>query len=254
MTRTIANLDMHAFESEMTRILPSLQAIGQDPEVGRHKVLDALPKAEARESDTRFRFEFLASPLQMLGENGLLTQLEIEDNTLIMKDGEVKSLGIGHKRILEVETVIFAIGDNVDESFGLPVVSNEFVKNPSPRFPMDGHSYEAFDTHSGTPIKDVFVGGWARKASDGLVGVARKDGINAAKAVWQYLESLPITTPNLAAITARMKNLGKPVVTYEEVKKLEAAEAAEAQKQGLVEFKFSSNEDMLQAIGLTETV
>ena len=41
-------------------------------------------------------------------------------------------------------------------------------------------------------------------------------------------------------------------VTNEEIKKLEAVEEAEAQKRGMEEFKFSSNEDMFQAIGLAE--
>jgi ferredoxin--NADP+ reductase len=52
MKRVIANLDLAAFESEMTRILPSLQAIHQDPEVGRHKVLDALARAEPKYGET----------------------------------------------------------------------------------------------------------------------------------------------------------------------------------------------------------
>jgi ferredoxin/flavodoxin---NADP+ reductase len=254
MTRSIANLDLSAFESEMLRILPTLQGIQQDPEVGRHRVLDALPKAEAKSTETRFRFEFLASPLQMLGENGVLTKLEIEENTLVLKDGEVKSRGTGVKRLLDVETVIFAIGDKVDDSFGLPVDSNEFVKNPAPRFPIDGHSYEAFDPQGGEPLTDVFVGGWARKASEGLVGVARKDGINAAKAVWQYLQTLQPSTPNIEKTVEKMKSLGKPLITYEEVKKLEAVETAEAQKRGMQEFKFASNEEMLQAIALAESV
>ncbi len=125
----------------------------------------------------------------MLGENGLLTQLEIEDTTLILKDGDTKARGTGNKRILDVETVIFAIGDKVDESFGLPTEWNEFVKNENPLYPVDGNSYEAFDPQTDKPIEGIFVGGWSRKASDGLVGYARKDGINAAKAVWSYLQT-----------------------------------------------------------------
>lgn len=253
MKHIIANLDVQAFEAEVTRVLPTLQAINQDPEVGRHKVLDALPKADPKFADTRFRFEFLTSPVQMLGENGLLTQLEVEDNTLILKDGEPKSRGTGHKRMLDVETVIFAIGDKVDEAFGLPVVSSEFIKNPSPRFPVEGLSYEAFDPQANAPIPGVFVGGWSRQASEGLVGLARKDGTNAAKAVMQFLQTLQPTVPNLEAVAEKMKSLNKPIITKDEIKKLETVEAAEAQKRGLEEFKFASNEEMLQAIGLSVT-
>jgi ferredoxin--NADP+ reductase len=252
MKHIIANLDLAAFEAEMTRVLPMLQAVNQDPEVGRNKVLDALSKADPKFGDAHFRFEFLTSPVQMLGENGILTKLEVEDNILVIKDGELKSRGTGHKRILDMDTVIFAIGDKVDESFGLPVASNEFIKNPAPRFSVDKISYEAFDPKTNSLIPDVFVGGWSRQASEGLVGLARKDGINAAKAVSQYLQTVQPVTPNPEGVAEKMKSLPGPVITKTEVKKLEAIEEAEAQKRGIEEFKFTTNEEMLQAIGLAE--
>ena len=248
MKHIIANVDVNAFEAELLRVLPSLQAINQGSDVGRQKVLEALSKPDPKFSDTRFRFEFLASPTRMIGKDGVLTQLEIEDNTLALKDGVVKARGTGTKRLLDVETVIFAIGDKVDESFGLPVESSEFVKHPTPRFPIDGRSYEAFDPATGSPIPDVFMGGWSRQASDGLVGYARKDGTQASKAVSQYLQTVPRITPDLSALAARMKVLPTPVITTDELKKLEFVEQAEAGKRGLPEFKFATNEEMLQAI------
>jgi ferredoxin--NADP+ reductase len=250
MRHIIANLDVNAFEAELLRVLPSLQAINQGSDVGRQKVLDAMSKPDPKFSDTRFRFEFLVSPIRMLGVDGLLTQLEIEDNRLELKDGAVKARGTGQKRLIDVDTVIFAIGDKVDDSFGLPVESSEFVKHPTPRYPVDGRSYEAFDPASGSPILDVFMGGWSRQASDGLVGLARKDGTNAAKAVSQFLHTLPPVKPDVDGLAARMRALPKPVITTEELKKLEVAEQAEAEKRGLPEFKFGTNDEMLQAIGL----
>jgi hypothetical protein len=44
------------------------------------------------------------------------------------------------------------------------------------------------------------------------------------------------------------------MLTPEDIKKLEAVEAAEAQKRGLEEFKFASNEEMLNAMDLAVTV
>ncbi len=252
MKHIIANLDLAAFEAELRRVVPALQAVGEGSDVGRKKVLDALPKADPKFADTRFRFEFLTSPVAMLGENGILTGLEVEDNILVAKDGELKARGTGHKRILPVDTVIFAIGDKVDATFGLPIASNEFVKNPAPRFPVENLSYEAFDPQTSAPITDVFVGGWSRQASEGLVGVARKDGTNAARAVDQYLRTLPPIQPNLDAIAKRMKALPRPIITKDELKRLEAVEDAEAQKRGLEEFKYGTNEEMLQALGLEE--
>jgi ferredoxin/flavodoxin---NADP+ reductase len=247
MKHLISYLDLPAFEAEMKRVLPALQAIDQDPEIGRHKIIDALSKADPKTTDAKFRFEFLSSPSQMFGENGKLTGLEVEDNILVEKDGKASAQGTGRKRMLELDTVIFAIGDKVDEGFGLPVRGSEFVKKDPPQFPVDGNSYESI-------VDGVFVGGWSRKASEGVVGIARKDGTNAAKAVWQYLQARQPAVGNADKITARVKSLNKAIVTKEDVRKLEAVEAEEAKKRGLEEYKFSSNEEMLQAIGLTITV
>ena len=251
METVIANLDQDALDKEIARVRPIMEAVNQDPEAARATILEALPKAYEKVSDARFRFEFLSSPVQMLGENGLLTQLEIEDTTLALKEnGDTKARGTGNKRLLDVETVIFAIGDKVDETFGLPIEWNEFVKNENPVYPIDGLSYEAFDPQAGKPIEGVFVGGGSRKASEGLVGYARKDGTNASKAVWQYLQSKQPDASSLETITAKVKGLQKPAITKDDIRRLEAVEAEEAQKRGLEEFKFASNEEMLRAMGL----
>jgi ferredoxin--NADP+ reductase len=250
METVIANLDLQALDKEIARVRPVMEAVNQDPEAARASILEALPKAYEMTSSTRFRFEFLSSPVQMLGENGMLTQLEIEDTTLVLKDGETKARGTGNRRILDVETVIFAIGDKVDETFGLPIEWNEFVKNPAPKYPVDGLSYEAFDPQAGKPIEGIFVGGWSRKASEGLVGYARKDGTNASKAVWEYLQSMQPDSSALEAITAKVMGMRKPAITKADILRLEAVEAQEAQKRGLEEFKFSTNEEMLRAMGL----
>ena len=248
MEYVIASLDVAALDAEIERVAPIMQAVHQDPATARAAILEAMPKALPKVSDTRFRFEFLASPVRMIGdENGQVKQVELEDNILVETGGDTKARGTGNKRLLDVETVIFAIGDKVDDTFGLPVEWTEYIKNQSPKFPIDGISYES-------PYEDVFVGGWSRQASTGLVGYARKDGTNAAKAVWQYLQTLQPGVPNVEAVAERVKKLGKHIVVKEDVKKLEAIELAEAQKQGLEVFRFSTNDEMLQAIGLQETV
>ena len=244
MEYVIDNLDLADLDAEIKRVAPVMQAVNQDPEAAKASIMEALPKALPKVSNTRFRFEFLASPVQMLGDaEGNLTQVEIEDNLLVEANGDTKAKGTGNKRRLDVETVVFAIGDKVEESFGLPTEWSEFVKSPNPRFPIDGNSYES-------PMEDVFVGGWSRKASSGLVGLARKDGTNASKAVWQYLQTKQPIEPNLEALQTKLKSLGKPLVLKEHVKKLEETELAQAKQQGLEAYKFGSNAEMLKVMGL----
>lgn len=244
MKHLIAYLDMDEFDKEMERIHPELDAFHLgDFEAGRAKVLDSLPKADPKTKDAKFNFEWLASPSRMIGENGVLKQLEIEENMLIEKDGHSTAKGTGKKHLLDVDTVIFAIGDKVDDSFGLPAKWNEFIKNENPKFPIDGISFES-------TIEGVFVGGWSRKASEGLVGYARKDGTQAAKAVLAYLQTKEAGNLTPDDTNAKLKNLNKIIILKDHIKQLETAEAEEAKKRGVEEFKFRSNAEMMQVMGL----
>lgn len=149
---------------------------------------------------------------------------------------------------MAIDSVVFAIGDKVDDTFGLPVQGTEFAKNPNPRYPIDGNSYEAYDPTAQAVIPDVFVAGWSRQASTGLVGYARKDGTNGSKALVQYLETLQPAQADPKQLEARLKQLGKPLVTRNDIRNLHVIEQYEAHKRGVESFKFNSNEEMLEAI------
>lgn len=248
LEHVVANLDVEAFDREIERVSPLMQAAGQDPQSAKQAILDALPKAEPPNSRSRFRLEFLVSPRRVLGEE-TAAGLEVEENNLVVnKNGVVSARGTGQLREIQVDSVVFAIGDRVDTDFGLPVSSSEFAKNPAPRFPVDDVSYEAYDPEADSMIPDVFVAGWSRQASTGLVGYARKDGVNGSKAVWQYLQTLQPIKPDEAALAARLKAIGKPVINLSDVRKLAEIEEEIARQRGLETFKFGTNEEMLEKI------
>jgi ferredoxin--NADP+ reductase len=249
MEYVIRNLDLRSLDEEMARVTPMMHSIGQNPDEARENILEALPKAQPSSAMTRFHFRFLASPVQIIGnEKNQVVGFEIEENELYLANGLVKASGTGHKLILPADSVVFAIGDKVDERFGLPVASSEFVKNPKPRFPIDDISYEAYAPDAGHVIEDVFVAGWARKASNGLVGMARKDGTYAAKALLQYLQTLQPVQVDDAPLGSLLRKLSKPVITTADIRNLRAIEEQEAQRRGVESFKFSTNEEMLEKI------
>ncbi len=253
MQNVASNLDLAALDTEIARVSERMQAVNQDPEEAKAFILSALPKALEPVSETRFHFEFMTSPSRILGdESGNVSGLEVEDTRLTLKNGDTKAQRLGTTRVLDVDTVIFCIGDKVDEDFGLPVQWSEFVKNPDPRFPMDGLSYEAYDPEAESPVEGVFVAGWSREASSGLVGVARKDGETGAKAMLQYLHSLEPAGDHegaIAKLDQRLAVSGKRVVSKDDIERLSAAEQAEAERLGLTEYKMKTNTEMLAAIG-----
>lgn len=253
-----ANLDLAALDEEMKRMTPIMQAVDQDVTAAKDYILSALPKAVEPVSESRFRFEFCASPTQIFGDDeGYVTGLEVEDTELIPHNGDTKARGLGTKRIIPVDTVIFCIGDRVDENHGLPVRWNEFIKNPEPLFPVEGISYEAYDPDKQSPIPGTFVAGWSREASSGLVGLARKDGERGARAVCAYLRTRPPQAERevvLARLQERLAAIPHRVIIKEDVYRLAEIEAAEAVRLGVEDFKFCSNEDMLAAIERADAI
>jgi len=157
----VKNLDMDDYLKEIDRVTPLMTSLGQDPSESISFIRDAYPNAKETNSNTSFRIKFLASPVRLVGnENDEVEAIELEENTLVLIHDTLKARGTGNKQIVEVDTVIFAIGDAIDPAFGLPFAGNEFVKNPNPRFPINGTSYESYDPEAQKIIEDVFLAGW----------------------------------------------------------------------------------------------
>jgi ferredoxin--NADP+ reductase len=109
------------------------------------------------------------------------------------------------------------------------------------------------DPATGKAIPGIFVGGWSRNASSGVVGIARRDGIQSAHAVLQYLSDGAKgkqVTPEF--VQEQLLTMGYAPVKKEMLTVLESAERIQAQRLGVPEFKFVSNDEMLQAIGESE--
>lgn len=251
------NLDLDDLDVEINRTAGILEAVEQDPEAAKAFILSALDKAEDPVSETRFTFEFLASPKGIVGdEEGNVVGLEVEDTTLTLRnDGVTTSAkGLGTTRVVEADTVVFCIGDRVDANFGLPLDKwQDFAKHPNPQYAVDGISFEAYDSEKETAVEGVFLAGWAREASSGLVGTARKDGEMGAKALLHYLNIQPLMadTPmqSIENLKAKLGGLDKAVISKEDWKKLEAFELKKAEEGGLEHFNLSSNAEMLEVIG-----
>lgn len=252
MGHVIANLDQLALDDELARCAPFMQEVGQDVQAAKDFLLSALPKAERAVSDTLLRFDFLASPVRILGnENGEVIGLEVEDNKLVLKGNETRAVGLGTRRVLDVDSVIFCIGDAVDKNFGLPVEWNEFVKNPNPVYPIHGISYEAYDIEHDQPMEGVFIAGWSRQASYGLVGMARRDGENGVKAILEYLRIHPAVHNSDSPAKTLEKHLSqdKKIPVYKkDLALLEEAEQAQKHALGVADFKFMTNEEMLKVM------
>ena len=249
----VSCLDLDLLEAELERVAPSVSAVGQDPRALLRMIQDVANKAGVEHCNSCLCMRFLSTPIGVIGdERGRVSGLQIEENRLVLTgDGQIRAVGTGVTQTLPVDTVIFAIGDIVDGSIGLPVYHGEYQTNPQPRFPVDGMSYELYDMSNNRPIPDVFLAGWARKPSVGLVGVARRDGINAARAIDSYLRTVPPNRmPVIEQVRDTMLRLAKPVVDKQALQRLTELEQARARELNAPSYKFATNQEMLQVLDL----
>jgi hypothetical protein len=175
------------------------------------------------------------------------------EHNLLQRDGEtVIAKGIGEFSKLDVDTVIFAIGDSVKDDLELPMRQNEIAKANHPRYQVEEITFEVGNPSTGDPLPGIFYAGWSRNPSTGLAGIARRDGVFAAAAIAEYLASdAENTSISVDDLQQRMDALNVNYVTKEKVKLLELEESRRADELGMEEFKFSTNEEMLKAMGLT---
>lgn len=250
-------LDFEAIEAEFESIRSQVESMGQNPD----EFLDELKKqAEAElecETPTKLKIRYLRSPAEIVGTTrveGLLCDvMELQDRgeTVGVKRTE-------NQEVLPCDTVVFAIGDSIEPSIGLPLSEDAktfaTLQEPWDEYP-ERERYRVRDPKTGQALGNVFVVGWARKASDGLVGKARVDATLGCDEILAFLDGKfgdEIASRSVdeikSAIETRERELQKTLIRYEEILQLEEIERKKAQELGLEEFKFSHRKDILNAI------
>ena len=255
-------LDVEALHDEIDRVAPAMEAIDQDPEAERKALLRYADTELEKKSDTVFRMRFLRSPDRIeLDDRGQVTGLVCEKTRLLPPDGSGK-VGLerrGKFETIACDTVVFAIGDAIEPSLGLPLAPRKdtFATVPQPweEYPKRPR-YMVYDPERGQPMWDTFVVGWARKASDGLVGKARADAVQGCDEILAYLggefpkgpESGTGSEEVLEGLKEIFEERDIRAVGFDAVKKLQEIEEAEADERGLREFKFKSQRQMLRRL------
>jgi ferredoxin--NADP+ reductase len=237
-----------------------MEKIGQSFAAVRESFFAELDKwALPIPSKTRVLFRFLSSPTRVLeGPDGRCGGLEVEETELAGDAKDPKAKGTGRKVNLDVTGVIFAVGDTADPGLGLPYKNGKFLTQPpAPGAPPgDAAAYHVYDEAKAETIPGVFVAGWSRNASEGVVGKAKVDGEKCAAVVLGHLASKPARpaaerTAVKERLISRLREKGVDFVTWEDLQALEAWEREKATAGGLsdpAEAKLKRDADMLAAI------
>jgi len=250
------NIEQEDLGQEFSRIRPRLEAVGQNPDQLLSGMLEEMTKCEPAGSETKLRFRFLSSPRRVLTDSkNRVRGLELEDTKLEPKGEDFSAVGLKTYSEFACDSVVFAVGDRVDETLGLPFKNGSFLTNPNrTQNEPDDALFQAYDEQTGQVLEGVFLAGWARKASEGLVGVAKRDGDWCSEVLNRYLATRsPLGSAEIGERLQKLKRLIEKrqpdAVRNEDLRLLLEMEEEEGKRRGIIEgFKFPTNQQMLSAI------
>ena len=176
--------------------------------------------------------------------------VDVEETRLERKGDRISAVGTGETAVIPCDTVVFAVGDRVDEHTGLPYRDGLYLTAPGAD---PAAAYQVLEPSAGAAQPGLYVVGWARRASDGVVGRARLDAETGIKHLLPYLAARPKrpraeAERTVEALEEKLAARGVEVVRYADVQRLEAAEKARAAADHVEEFKFASDREMLDVL------
>jgi ferredoxin/flavodoxin---NADP+ reductase len=241
-----ANLDREELKKELARVADKVAAVGQDI-TKADEIFSVLKKTDPQTRPV-MKFRFLCSPKEIVkGPDGRICKLIVTENNLVKKGEGTAAKATDQSTELDIDTMIFAIGDVHDPDLGLPMGPEGFSTKP-----VEGDErslYQVADPQTGAEMEGHFVVGWARRASDGLVGIARHDAEVGATHVLHYLQGKPDKgSATVEEIENTLRARGVQLVNKNDLALLGKAEEKEAQSRNLTYFKYSDDTSMLRAI------
>jgi ferredoxin/flavodoxin---NADP+ reductase len=241
-----ANLDREELKKELARVADKVAAVGQDI-TKADEIFSVLKKTDPQTRPV-MKFRFLCSPKEIVkGPDGRICKLIVTENNLVKKGEGTAAKATDQSTELDIDTMIFAIGDVHDPDLGLPMGPEGFSTKP-----VEGDErslYQVADPQTAAEMEGHFVVGWARRASDGLVGIARHDAEVGATHVLHYLQGKPDKgSATVEEIENTLRARGVQLVNKNDLALLGKAEEKEAQARNLTYFKYSDDTSMLRAI------
>ena len=208
-----------------------LPEIGEDAllEPGLRKSVTLLREFAARGANAdkpiTIAFDFFASPLRLLGEEGRVSGIEVERTAV--EAG--RAVGTGETYTLPADLVVSCIGYRSSPIDGVP------FEERAGRFANEG----------GFILPGLYCVGWARRGPSGTIGTNRPDGFGVIERI--AAEVLPARSKKgRAGFDAIAAARRLEMVTFRDWRKIEAAEIAAA-REGSPREKFTDIAAMIAA-------
>jgi ferredoxin--NADP+ reductase len=209
-------------------------------EAAARKNLVYLSKLKSGGSTGRSRrltLRFLASPVELIGADGRVRGLRVEDNRLVGAGPHVRAEPTGNVWDIETGLVIRSVGYRGAAIEGLPFDIKRNVIPSSAGRVTNAH---------GEPQPGLYTSGWIKRGPSGLIGTNKADSKETVDLLLRDTDALRSRTPTLD-VAALLAARGVKIVTFADYLKIDAAEKALGAERGKVRHKLERIAEMLAA-------
>mgnify|MGYP003859719211 CR=1 FL=1 len=255
----IAGLEGVDVRIEFAQLQPALDQLDTLSAGDRRKV-EFMAELAARppKAGKVVRMEFLASPTeltgtgkpaeltdtgkpaQLTGSGNKLSQVKIERNRLVERNGQQSAQGTGEYLELEAGLVFRSIG-----YAGVPLPGVPFDEKRGVIPNQEGRVVTA----SGETVRALYVAGWIKRGPSGVIGTNKPDSAQTAQHMLADAAADPARRgASREVIDGLLSQRGLKVTTYADWEKVDRLELERGQTAGKLREKFLSNAEMLEAL------
>ncbi len=188
----------------------------------------------------RLVVQFYRSPKEIFGTDHVET-VRIEHNTLTGEAGKQKASGTGRTEDVPCGAVFRSVGYR-----GVPIEGMPFDDRRGVFENVDGRV-----VRGGEIVPGLYVAGWIKRGPSGIIGTNKPDSFETVKHLLADAPSLPpCEKPSREELLALLGERGVRVVTYDDWRRIDAAEVLRGSPLGKPREKFANIMEMLEAAGL----
>jgi ferredoxin--NADP+ reductase len=206
--------------------------------IKNYELLKALAAREPAGRNRRLMIQFYRGPKQLRGAAHLESVL-MERNELTGDAGRQKARGTGITETIPCGVLFRSVGYR-----GVPIDGIPFDESSGVFSNVEGRI-----TGGGNVVPGLYVAGWIKRGPSGIIGTNKPDSFETVKHVLADMPVLPACEePSREAVRELLRSRGVRVVSYDDWRKIDAAEVARGEKVGKPREKFVRVDEMLAVL------
>lgn len=193
----------------------------------------------------RLHLRFLLSPVELIDDgSGAVGGVRLVHNRLERTEtGTIAARPTGEEEVIGAGLVFRSVGYR-----GVPLRDLPFHERWGIVPNVRGRVVEA---GSDMPLPGLYVAGWIKRGPTGVIGTNKPDAVETVTAMLDDAAGPAFAPkqPEPAAVDELLRRRGCQPVSFDDWARIDAVETERGEEQGRPRVKFTSVEEMLQAIG-----